>query len=90
MVSPAGAQISSLPLLRQVLYIAVTCAVAFLLGALSVDIITVLAAASMTVAAVILGPAYLSGRLVVVGATVLTALLITSAGSRRRERLTTQ
>jgi hypothetical protein len=83
MVTPAGAQISNLPLPRQLVYVAVACAVAFLLGALSLDIITVLAAASVTVGAVILPPAYLSGRLVV-GVTLLTALLITSLGSRRR------
>jgi hypothetical protein len=83
MVSPAGAQISNLPLPRQLVYVAVVCAVTFLLGALSLDIITVLAAASVTVGAVILQPAYLSERLVV-GVTLLTALLIRSVGSRRR------
>jgi hypothetical protein len=83
LVSPAGAQISNLPLPRQLVYVAVVCAVTLLLGALSLDIITVLAAASDTVGAVILQPAYLSGRLVV-GVTRLTALLITSVGSRRR------
>lgn len=82
-VSPAGAQISRLPLPRQLAYVVVACAVAFLLGALSLDIITVLTATSVIVAAVILAPACPSGR-PVVGGTLLTAHLITTGGSRRR------
>jgi predicted secreted protein len=84
MVSPAGEQISNLPLPSQLPYVAVAWAVAFLLGAFSLDTITVLPAASVTVGAVTLPPAYHSGRLVVVGVTLLTALLITRVGSRRR------
>jgi len=77
MVSPAGAQISRLPLPRQLAYVVVACAVAFLLGALSLDIITVLTATSVIVAAVILAPACPAGRLVVINDTTVLSALVT-------------
>jgi hypothetical protein len=76
-VSPAGAQISRLPLPRQLAYVVVACAVAFLLGALSLEIITVLTATSVIVAAVILAPACPSGRLVVINDTTVLSALVT-------------